>query len=149
MAKSETQVNLPVPVNHAYVLVRESGNQIPKFRPLVEDPGRYTLRWQRGWGWTNPIDVRATVHDYGGQSVVHYEASILALADPFGFTNKTLEQFATHLQNYLRAQQTGAPLAPPPTEERSIWVNLGIIGCVFAAVLLVILIVVLAAVLGR
>ena len=104
--------------------------------------------WHRGWGWTNPIDVRATVHDYGGQSIVHYEASILALADPFGLTNKTLEQFETHLQSYLHAQQTGAPLAAPPTEERSLWINLAIIGCVFAFVLLVIVGVVLAAVLA-
>ena len=93
--------------------------------------------------------MRATLHDYGGQSVVHHEASILALADPFGFTKKTLEQFETHVQSYLHAQQTGAPLASPATEERSLWVNLAIIGCVFAFVLLVIIGVVLAAVLAR
>jgi hypothetical protein len=93
--------------------------------------------------------VIARIHRSDGQqSTVHYEASILALADPFGFTDKTLEQFTTHLHNMLHAQQTGAPLPPPSTEERSIGVNVGIIGCM-VVVLAVIVLVALVAALAR
>jgi len=146
MAKSERQVQLPVGPHHAYCLVRDSGAQIPKFRPGMENPAQCTLRWQRGWGLTNPIDVVARIHSQDGQQcTVHYQASILALADPFGFTDKSLEQFITHLQNTLHAQQTGTPVPLPPTEERSIWVNVAIIGCVVVVLAVIVLVGIVAA----
>lgn len=149
MAKTVRQITLPAPPDLTYVLLRDSGNQIPKFRPSGENPAQYTLHWHRGFGWTNPIDVRAAITGYDGyQCQIEYEASILALADPFGFTAKTIEQFETHLYAYQYARQTGAPLPAPPTDERSIWINVALIGCVVVAVVLVIVVIAVLALVG-
>ena len=62
------------------------------------------------------------------------DASILALADPFGFLTGTLDAFETHLRALHQAMQTGAPPPPPPANNRAIVVNLVIIGVVNSAI---------------
>jgi hypothetical protein len=149
MARTQRDVTLPVSPPDAYALARNSGCVIPSFRMQGEDPVHFRIFFHRGFGWSNPIDVTVTIWQSGPQqSTLRYEASILALADPFKFMDKNLERFQLHLEAHYHAWMNNAPPPPPPVDTHSVKVNMGIIGCMVAGVV-VLLAIVLAAALVR
>ncbi len=120
---------------HAFALARASGYQIPSWRCLRDEPHSGTLKFSKGFGWTNPMEMTITIFGAGeGRSTLRYEASILALADPFGFMDSTLDQFLAHLENHRSAWLSGTQPGPPPKNNRALMVN---IGCVAIAFLLI------------
>ena len=138
MASQTRDIMLPMPPAQAYGLVRASGNEIPKYRPLRDDPATLTLAWNKGFGWSNPVTVQVAIYQGpdANSSMIRYEASILALADPFGFNNKTLDQFTGHLQAHQQAQANGTQAPPPPTNKHEMKVNLIIIAVIFGLMFL-------------
>ena len=116
------------------------------FRLFQEDRSQATLWFKRGFGWTNPIDLKVWVFSPGSENphaaVVRYQASILALADPMGFTKGAIDMFEKHVQAHLHSAMTGAPLPPPPKDLRAMKINFIIIG--IAAVLVIGVIVAIA-----
>lgn len=146
MAKTSREVTLPVPAETAFQLARASGAELPGFRPSGEDPSQLRLRFCRGFGWSNPIDVDVTVWASGpNQSRLRYDASIVALADPFGFMRKNLERFEQHLGAHHRALLQGTAPPAPPRDSHSIKVNVMLIGgCLGLLLLATVAVVVLA-----
>ena len=130
MANQFRDVHLPVRADHTLTLVRTSGNEIPKFQTTMENPALYRICWHKGFGWTNPVDVRASVHQLDANtSLVRYEAEILALVDPFGFLTKTLDQFEQHLHAHHQAWINNTPPPPPPPDQsaRATMILLGVV----------------------
>lgn len=138
MASQLRDITLPVPPAQAYGLVRASGCEIPKFRPIRDDPVSFSLAWSKGWGWSNPVDVKVTIYQGpdASTSLIRYEVSILALADPFGFTTKTLDQFIGHLQAHHQAMRSNTPAPPPPKNTHDVKVNIIILVVVFGVMFL-------------
>lgn len=151
MASQIRDVTLPMPPAQAYGLVRASGFEIPKFRNIRDDPATLTLAWNKGWGWSNPVTVQVAIYQGPdqGSSLVRYEASILALADPFGFTTKTLEQFIGHLHAHQQALATGTQAPPPPKDTHAVKVNIIMIAVIFGLMFLMCGGIFAIAVLGR
>lgn len=151
MASSIRDVTLPIPPAQAYGVVRASGFEIPKFRNLRDDPASLTLAWNKGWGWSNPVTVQVAIYQGpdSGTSLIRYVASILALADPFGFTTKTLDQFIGHLYAHHQALTTGTPPPPPPKNTHEMKVNLIMIAVIFGLMFLMCGGVLAIALLGR
>jgi hypothetical protein len=141
MARTHRDVILQALPPDAWALARNSGAEIPAFRLEGQDPHRLSLRFSRGFGWSNPIDVFVTVWQSGpAQSTLRYEASILALADPFDFMQKNLERFEQHLHAHHHAWATGTPL-----DRHSVRVNLVIIGLLLGFLFLLAVVVGVAA----
>jgi hypothetical protein len=143
MATETREVLLPVPPPEAYALVIAAGREIPKFRPSFENPSTLCAGYAKGWGLSNPIDVNVRVSQAqdGASSVIRFEATLMALVDPFGLLTKTLDQFAGHLHNHHVARMTGAPVPPALTNEREVRVNIvafGILGVILLGVILVV-----------
>ena len=137
MASKTRVITLPAPSNVTYGLVRTAGSELKGFRLTREDPAGYYFKFARGFGWTNPTDLEVTIYQLDAQSSqLRLDASVLALADPFGFLTGTLDAFETHLRALHQAMQTGAPPPPPPANNRAIVVNLVIIGVVVGGLLL-------------
>lgn len=150
MATTHRDVTLPVLPHDAWMLARNSGAEIPAFSLAGQDPMALRLKFSRGFGWSNPIDVTVSVWQTGPcESTLRYEASLLALADPFDFMGKNLERFVQHLHAHLAAWQTGTAPPPAPVDRHSARVNLIIIGVMFGLLLLGVLIVVIAAFTNR
>ena len=140
MAKTYRDVILPVQPADAYALVRASGSQMPSFTLKGEDPTNLRISFYRGFGWSNPIDVDVTMWGADPQhTTIRYEASILALADPFGFMKGNLDRFEKHLQAHHQAWLSNAAPPPPPKDTHSIKVNVAIIGCVVVFLVLAVL----------
>ncbi len=111
-AKKIRDMTVTMPAADAYVWVQHVGNEIPKFKPTYADPTTHQLSWHKGWGWTNPVDVTATLYPTSDdQCVVRLEASLLALFDPMGILDRALDRFARHLAAHLHAAQHQLP--PP------------------------------------
>jgi hypothetical protein len=147
MARTHRDVVLPVLPHDAWALARNSGIQIPSFSLSGQDPASFRLMFHRGFGWSNPIDVTVTVWQSGpAESTLRYEASLLALADPFGFMDKNLERFQQHLLAHHHAWLTGSPLPLPPVDTHSAKVNLVIIAIVLGLFVLFGLFVVVVAI---
>ena len=144
MASKTNIITLPVDANQAYGLVRQAGSEIRGFSLKQENPQLYSMRFARGFGWTNPVDVEISVYQQGGQTCVQLKADIVALADPMGFLPPVLNVFETHIHNHVHALQTGQPVAPAPRERRGMTVTLWIFGAVGAMFLLLILCAVIA-----
>lgn len=139
MASTTRDVHLPVLPHDAYGLARVSGSQIPSFRLEREEPAAFRIHFHRGFGWSNPIDVSVTVWQTGPQqSTLRYQASILALADPFGFMDKNLDRFQQHLLAHYEAWIHNRPPPAAPVDTHSPKVNFAIFGCVFGGLFLVI-----------
>jgi hypothetical protein len=135
MASRQREVMLDLPPEHAFALARSSAYEIPSYRCIGEDPAGFALKFSKGFGWTNPMELKITAYPVDtGRSVLRYEASILALADPFGFMNSTLDQFIAHMENHRRAWLSGTQPAPPPKNNRPLWVNVGCIAIAFALI---------------
>ncbi len=129
------------------MLARNSGAEIPSFKITGADPATLRLWFARGFGWSNPIDVNVTVWQSGPQhSTLRYEASLLALADPFDFMGKNLERFEQHLHAHCQAWMAGMPPPPPPEDKHSMKVNLIIVAVTFGFVFLAALVVIIAVV---
>jgi hypothetical protein len=140
MARTHRDVTLPALPRDAWALARNSGLEVPPFRLEGQDPYSLTLRFNRGFGWSNPVYVLVTIWQSGPrESTLRYEASILALADPFDFMQKNLERFEQHLHAHYQAWLNGAQPPPPPPDRHSMKVNLiligGIVGFIFVLVL--------------
>ena len=134
MASKLREVVLDMPPEHAFALARASAYQIPSFRCLRDEPHAFSLKFSKGFGWTNPMEMTITAFAAeAGRSTLRYEASILALVDPFGFMGSTLDQFIAHMENHRRAWLEGAQPGPPPANNRPLMVN---VGCLALAVLL-------------
>jgi hypothetical protein len=128
MPSQSRDVSLPVSANQAYALVRSAGSEIPGFKLVRENPQAYSIDFARGFGWTNPVDVTANVFATAdGQAQIRVTASILALADPFGFLPSVLGLFEQRIQQHVHSMTTGAPLPPPKKDGRAMTVNLVII----------------------
>jgi hypothetical protein len=84
------------------------------------------------------VDVKATVYQGPDPttSLIRYEASILALADPFGFTTKTLDQFIGHLHAHHQAMLSNTPAPPPPKNTHDVKVNVIILAVLFGLMFL-------------
>ncbi len=125
MASQIRDLTLPVPPHQAYGLIRASGAEIPKFRCTYDDPATLTLAWKKGWGLTNPVEVKVNIYQGpdGASSLIRYEASILALVDPFGFLTVTLDQFAGHLQAHYYGMMTNTQPPPPLKNSREVTVS--------------------------
>lgn len=129
----------------AWMLARNSGAEIPSFQMGAQDPAALRLMFNRGFGWSNPIDVSVVVWQSGpSHSTLRYEASILALMDPFNFMGKNLDRFEAHLHAHHNAWRAGLPPPPPPQDTHSAKVNLIIIGVIFGVMILFALVAVFA-----
>ena len=145
MARTHRDVQLAVLPPDAWMLARNSGSEIPSFRLTAADPASLRLRFDRGFGWSNPIDVDVSIWQSGpAHSTLRYEASLLALADPFDFMGKNLERFEQHLHAHCHAWMNGMAPPPPPVDKHSVKVNLIIIGVVFGVLFLFVLVFVVA-----
>lgn len=145
MPSQSRDVSLPIAANQAYALLRSAGSEIPGFRLVRENPQAYSIDFARGFGWTNPVDVTASVFATGeSQAQIRLTASILALADPFGFLPSVLGLFEKRIQQHLYSMSTGAPLPPPERDGRAMTVNLIIIGVLVGFLLLLGIVVVVA-----
>jgi hypothetical protein len=148
MASKTRVITLPAPSNVTYGLVRAAGSDLKGFRLAREDPAGYYFKFARGFGWTNPTDLEVTIYQLDAQtSQLRLDASILALADPFGFLTGTLDTFETHLRAMHQASLTGVPPPPPPANRRAIIVNLVIGGVVVGGFMLLLLVFVMLSVL--
>jgi hypothetical protein len=149
MARTSRDLKLTVHPNDAYMLALHSGAQIPSFSIMRQDPARFRVDFHRGFGWSNPIDVSVTAWQSGEfETTLRYEASILALADPFGFMDKNLDRFEQHLRAHHEAWLTGGTPPPAPADSHSVKVNLIILGVFFGLFALVIVVVLLGIVFG-
>lgn len=132
MAKKSKDLLLDMPPDHAFALARASAYEIKGFRCVVDDPSRYALKFSKGFGLTNPMEMEIWVQATpDGRAQVNFQAGILALADPFGFLTASLEQFSAHLENHRQAWLAGTAPSPPPANNRALWVNVGCIGAAF------------------
>jgi hypothetical protein len=142
VARTHRDVTLPALPPDAWALARNSGAEIPAFRLEGQDPHRLSLRFSRGFGWSNPVDVFVTIWQSGPtESTLRYEASILALADPFDFMQKNLDRFEQHLRAHHHAWMTGTQPPPAPLDRHSVKVNLVLIGLVLGFVFLMAIVV--------
>ena len=135
MASRLREVMLDMPPEHAFALARSAGYAIPSYRCVRDDATTLNLKFSKGFGWTNPMELSITALPAdAGRSVLRYEASILALADPFGFMNSPLDQFIGHMENHRRAWLEGAQPGPPPKNNRPLIVN---VGCLLVAFVMI------------
>ena len=149
MAKTSREVTLPVPAPTAFQLARASGAELPGFRLSGEDASQLRLKFCRGFGWSNPIDVEVAVWESApNQSRLRYDASILALADPFGFMSKNLERFEQHLGAHHQALLQGTAPPAPPKDKHSVKANVILIGGCLGVLLLVVVAALVLALLG-
>ena len=147
MASYIQNIQLSIPANQAYMVLRNAGSEIPGFRLIREDPQGYTMMFSRGFGWTNPVDINAGVMASGeGASQIQLNASILALADPFSFLPNVCKLFQERIEQHVHSMQTGAPLPPPRKDGHAMKVNLIIIGVVLGFVALMFVFFILMAV---
>lgn len=138
MPSQSRDVSLPIPANQAYAVLRNAGSEIPGFKLVRENPQAYSMDFARGFGWTNPVDVTASVFATGeSQAQIRVTASILALADPFGFLPSVLGLFEKRIQQHVHSMTTGAPLPPAERDGRAMKVNLIIIGACVAFFMLI------------
>lgn len=150
MASKSRDITLAAPSNVAFGLARAAGSELPGFRVSRDDPAGYYLKFARGFGWTNPTDIEVTVYQLDAQSSqLRLSANILALFDPFGFLDSTLDRFENHLRAHHQASLQGVRPPPPPRDRRVMWANIIIIGVMLAALGLIVLVAVLAALLGH
>ncbi|MCA9627620.1 MAG: hypothetical protein KC766_08145 [Myxococcales bacterium] len=144
MASYTHNIQLNLPANQAYMVLRNAGSEIPGFKLVREDPQGYTILFSRGFGWTNPVDINAGVwatNDAASQ--IQLNASILALADPFSFLPNVCKLFQERIDQHVHSLQTGAPLPPPRKDGHAIKMNLIIIGALLGFIGLMFLFVIL------
>ena len=150
MASKSRDITLAAPSHVSYGLARAAGAELPGFRLSREDPAGYYLEFSRGFGLTNPTELKVTVSQLDAQSSqLRLNASILALVDPFGFLDSALDMFENHLRAHHQASLSGVRPPPPPKDRRAIWVNVIIFVVVLGGLGLLVLAVVLFAVLGH
>ena len=115
MASKSRDITLAAPSHVSYGLARAAGAELPGFRLSREDPAGYYLEFSRGFGWTNPTELKVTVYQLDAQSSqLRLNASILALVDPFGFLDSALDMFENHLRAHHQASLSGVRPPPPP-----------------------------------
>lgn len=137
MANEIREVTLPLPPIQAYELARLAGNEIPKYRNVLDDTQNFRMTWSKGWGWSNPVDIQLQIMQLDDQNtLLRYNANVLALADPFGILTSALNQFTTHLENHYQAQINHAPPPPPPVDNKAMKMNLVILAIVFGIIFL-------------
>ncbi len=148
MASKKKEVLVEAPAQIVYGLARTSGSEIASFRCVIDNPTAGYAKFSRGFGLTNPMDVTitvATINEH--RTSVVYEASILALADPFGFLTGALDVFSAHLENHRQAWATGTAPGPAPKDKRPLYVTLGCLGLLALGIVAVLLVVAVSAVL--
>ena len=145
MAETTLTTQLPLDPAAARALAERAAARLKQYD--FKGPEGETLKWQRGFGLTNPQTVTATFEDDGqGGTTVSYTVSILALMDPFGFTKESCERFITELQAHHEHEANGTALPEAPSDKKgmtTLIVSLAFVGlfavCGFGAVLLAIL----------
>ncbi|MBX3126537.1 MAG: hypothetical protein KF718_07455 [Polyangiaceae bacterium] len=143
MASKKRELFVDAPAHITYGLARAAGSEIGSFRLVIDNPTAGFAKFSRGFGLTNPMDVIVTVTPVDEQrcSVV-YEASILALVDPFGFLGGALDVFSAHLENHRQAWATGTPPPAAPKDKRPLVVTLGCLGLVLGGTAVMLLVIV-------
>lgn len=98
----------------------ESAKHVQQFDPVSVDPQAGEIKMRRGWGLTNPQDAVITfVRDEStGGCTISITISILALADPIGFTKTSAERFKVAFENHERAKADGTTPEPPPKDNK-------------------------------
>lgn len=123
MAKTELSTTLPLPPDQARELVLRAAGRLTQY-DYKGDKGDHLL-WERGFGLTNPQTVRVRIEPDGEGTTVTYAISILALADPFGFTKESCERFIAELEAHHAYESEGAALPEVPRDKRGMQIFIG------------------------
>ena len=129
MASTTKSTNLPtVPPHEAGDLIERAGQRLTQYDYKGKQGAEYV--WERGFGLTNPQTVKARLTPMaGGNGVtVEYTVSILALMDPFGFTDESCDRFIAELQAHAAQDRDGTALPEVPKDKRGTYILLGSLG---------------------
>ncbi len=133
MAETTLTTQLPLDPEAAMALAERAGARLAQYDfKGGEGP---VLKWERGFGLTNPQTVTARFSEDGsGGTTVAYTVSILALMDPFGFTRESCERFIAELQAPHALEADGVALPEVPRDKKgmtTLIVSLVFVGLLF------------------
>ncbi len=117
MAETTLSTQLPLDPDAARALAQRAGARLTQYDFKGDDGAG--LKWERGFGLTNPQKVTARFAEDGqGGTTVTYTVSILALMDPIGFTKESCERFIAELQAHHALESQGVALPPVVKDSR-------------------------------
>lgn len=123
MASTTKTTTLDLPLDAARERVRAAAERLTQYDWDGEKDG--ALTWERGFGLTNPQWVKATLESDGETTRVTYEVRIMALMDPFGFTEESVDRFIAELHAHHANQTEGVALPEVPPDKRGKTILIG------------------------
>lgn len=116
--KAYEDVFTRIPADTCFRILQGLGARVDKYSLLETSPKQGFIVWRKGWGWTNPIQVRVDVKALSPtQTKITFTADLLAAVDPLGFTKRAIELFKRPVMDQIQRLEAQEPATTAPAND--------------------------------